>query len=364
MSNLTKIIQLIANSKVTSWFLLAGFFFIIAAASHSGFMIKHGLRDGDVRNSAIKMMDGKANRPFVYRQLVPIIANSVQDFIDHTDMAFLSKLKIKLNATNDQNKYYANALSAKTKGYEYGYCVIYFTNFLALLATLFMLRALLIRFNFSQCESILAPSAFIIAFPYLQTVGGYFYDSVELAFFSGALLLAFQGRLLVLVLLTILATFNKESFLFFIPTLYPILREKYTIKKTLLFSGIAMLIAGLIKLYLKVKYELNTGGEFEFYLFKNIKNYLTPSTYFELEPTYGLLGPGGFSVIFVAITAIIVIRAIDYVPLIWKKHMQIAMIINIPLFLAFCWVGELRNLSMLYVGFVFFIAAAFKSSHL
>ena len=221
----------------------------------------------------------------------------------------------------------------------------------------------MLKLNFSHYDSILAPSIFIIAFPYLQTVGGYFYDSVELAFFSLALLMAAEGQLFALAIISLLAALNKESFLFFIPTLYPILRDTYNVKKTLMFLGFAMFIAGLVKLYLKAKYEANKGGEFEFWLFENLNQYLAPSTYFKFEPTYELVGPHGFSIIFIVITFIIVMRGINYVPNIWKRHIQFALIINIPMFLAFCWVGELRNLSMLYVSFVLLIAAGLKSTN-
>ena len=360
MRKIVNKINFVLNSKFCSWLLLAGFFFMIAAASHSGFMIKWGLVQGDEGFSAIKMMEGEAHKPFVYRQLVPIIANSVQHFVDNSDENFISKLIIKLNI----HRPYPESFSARIKGHEHGYFTIMILNFSALFLSLFVLRALLLKLNFSHHESILAPSIFIIAFPYLQTVGGYFYDSVELAFFSLALLMAAEGQLVALAIISLFAALNKESFLFFIPTLYPILRYRYTVKKTLMFLGFAMFIAGLVKLYLKAKYMANNGGEFEFWLLRNINQYSTPSTYFKFEPTYELVGPHGFSIIFIIITFIIVMRGINYLPTIWKKHMQIALIINIPLFLALCWVGELRNLSMLYGGFVLLIAGALKSTHL
>ena len=360
MSKIIKKINSILNSKVSSWLLLTGFFFMIAAASNSGFMDKHGLRDGDARSSAIKMMQGEASKPFVYRQLVPIIANSVQHFVDNSNKNIFSKLIIKLN----KREYYSVDVLEQIKGHEHGYFTFIILNFTALFLSLFVLRALLLKLNFSHYESILAPSIFIIAFPYLQTVGGYFYDSVELAFFSLALLLAAEGQLVALAIISLFAALNKESFLFFIPTLYPILRDRYTVKKTLMFLGFAMFIAGLVKLYLKAKYMANNGGEFEFWLFRNINQYSTPSTYFKFEPTYQLVGPHGFSMIFIIITFIIIMRGINYLPTIWKKHIQIALIINIPLFLALCWVGELRNLSMLYGGFVLLIAGALRATHL
>ena len=51
--------------------------FIIAAASFGGFFLKWEFRDG-TDHSAIEMLDGTAKRPFVYRQLLPAMANLVE----------------------------------------------------------------------------------------------------------------------------------------------------------------------------------------------------------------------------------------------------------------------------------------------
>jgi hypothetical protein len=41
-----------------------------------------------------------------------------------------------------------------------------------------------------------------------------------------------------------------------------------------------------------------------------------------------------------------------------RQHLALAAAINIPLFLMFCAAGEMRNLSMLYVGTVALMAGA------
>ncbi len=361
MRKTNHLIQSFASSKLASWLLLLGFFYTIAAASHAGFMSKYALRDGDATFSVVNMVDGTAERPFVYRHLIPAIANIGQQLVSDPNSSVFSQFK-KLKLDASQN--FTRATQANESGYEYAYRLVYLTNFVALFISLLLLRALLIRLGFGQLESVLAPAAFIIAFPYIQSIGGFFYDSVELAFFAAALLLAVQGRLIALLVLTVFATLNKESFLFFLPTLYPILRENNTLKKTLIVLAVAVLIAVIVKAYLQHRFQANAGSEMYVQFFDNMKAYLNPFTYLRNETTYGLPGPSGFFITTIAMIVIIAQRGKLAVNSVWKQHFMIALIINMPLFIAFCVAGELRNLSMLYVGSVVFIAAAIKMTHL
>lgn len=348
-----------ANGSAASWLLLCGLFFIVASAAHSGFIAKWGFNDGGARSSFESMLSGKADRPFVYRQLMPIVAKTLQPIIaesmipNATKALFLKKF--------DPQKVFTRASSANIKGYEYAYRIIYLTNFIALLGSLFLLRLLILKSGYGQLEAVIAPSVFILAFPYVQTIGGYFYDSLELAFFSGALLLATQGRIVAIIILAAIATLNKESFLFFIPTLYPFLCEKLSKKNSLVGLGIAIFIAGLVNTYIKFIYQANGGGVVEFQLFANLLNYINPITYFRLDMTYGMFSPQGLFLTTVPVIFIIVVRGKKHVQSVWKLHMKIAALINIPLFLTFCATGELRNLSMLFAGFVIFMAATIET---
>lgn len=228
-SGLLNKMQNFAHSKAASWLLLCGLFFIVAAAAHSGFIAKWGFNDGGARSSFESMVAGKADRPFVYRQLVPMVAKTLQPII--ADSIIPSGVKAAFLKKFDPQKAFTRSKSANLQGYEYTYRIIYLSNFFALLASLFLLRSILLKFGYGQLESVIAPSIFIMAFPYLQTIGGYFYDSLELAFFSSALLLAINGRIFALIFLAAIATLNKESFLFFLPALYPFLRTTFNPKK-------------------------------------------------------------------------------------------------------------------------------------
>lgn len=350
-----------ANSKAASMILLFSFFFIIAAAAHCGSMAKWGLRDAEARFSIAHMIDGTANKPFVYRQFLPFIGKWGQEILASPSAPKFVKDVVFYKINPGES--FIKATSANLPGYEYSYRIIYIANFAALFLSLFLLRTLIIKCGGNGLESILAPSAFILAFPYVQTIGGYFYDSVELAFFSSAVLLALEARIIGLILLAGFATFNKESFFFFLPTLYPLLRLKLDQKKAYIGLAGAIFTSGVVNAYIKYSFQNNPGGPAEFQFFKNLKNYLHPTTYFQTETTYGVLGPKGMFAGTLVIIFIILIQGYSETAPAIKKHLLIGLIISAPLFITFCATGELRNLSMLFVGFVIMMSMAIKKIH-
>jgi hypothetical protein len=49
-------------------------------------------------------------------------------------------------------------------------------------------------------------------------------------------------------------------------------------------------------------------------------------------------------------------RGWRYLPATVQRHALVAAVINIPLYLLFCWPGEIRNLSLLYIVFLLLLA--------
>jgi hypothetical protein len=204
--------------------------------------------------------------------------------------------------------------------------------------------------------AVLAPTAFALSFPYLQTVGGYFYDTVELLFASLAFLLALRARLLALAALVLAATLNKETFLFVLPALYPLLRLQLARRAAWCAVGLLVLLAGLTNLALKAAYLDAFGGALEFHLLANVQAYLSGNPYFRLETTYGLVGPARAFVGTLAVLGIVLWRAWPLAPRVVRRHLGICALVNLPLFLAFCATGELRNLSTTFTGLVLLVA--------
>lgn len=336
-------------SRAAACFLLFAFFWIVAAAAFSGFAGKWGLRDGDPRFGVAAMLDMEAHKPFVYRQLLPDLARRL-------DAVAPDRLKERVAARFRPDAVFAKSRPGSTHDARFRYAVVYYLSFLALLGSLFVLRRILLHFNVSPLAAVLAPTAFALSFPYLQTVGGYFYDTVELLFASLAFLLALRARLIALAALVLVATLNKETFFFVLPALYPLLRRRLSRRRAWLAVGMLVLLAGLMNLALKAAYLEAFGGALEFHLPANVAAYLSGNPYFRLETTYGLVGPSRAFVGTLGVLGIVLWRAWPLAPRVLRRHLAICALVNLPLFLAFCATGELRNLSMTFTGLVLLVA--------
>jgi len=166
-------LQKFAASRAATFILYFAIFWVVAAASHSGFFAKWGLREASPKYSIVMMLDSTAHRPFVYRQLAPLIAN----FLDrHTPASW--------KAGAEQAAWHLAKRSQPE--YRFRYLVIYYLTFFSLFVSLFLLRLILIDWGLDESIALIAPIAFVLAMPYLQTQGGYFYDSIELLFLAPA----------------------------------------------------------------------------------------------------------------------------------------------------------------------------------
>lgn len=338
-----------AMPRVAAGFLLFAFFWIVAAAAFAGFAGKWGLRDGDPRFGVAAMLDMEAHKPFVYRQLLPDLARRL-------DAVAPERLKERVATRFRPDAVFAKSRPGSAHDARFRYAIVYYLSFLALLGSLFVLRRILLHFNVSPLAAVLAPTAFALSFPYLQTVGGYFYDTVELLAASLAFLLALRARLIALAALVLVATLNKETFFFVLPALYPLLRRRLSRRAAWLAVGMLVLLAGLMNLALKAAYLKAFGGALEFHLPANIAAYLSGNPYFRLETTYGLVGPSRAFVGTLAVLGIVLWRAWPLAPRVLRRHLAICALVNLPLFLAFCATGELRNLSMTFTGLVLLVA--------
>lgn len=336
-------------SRLAAGFLLFAFFWIVAAAAFSGFAGKWGLRDGDPRFGVAAMLEMEAHKPFVYRQLVPDLARRL-------DAVASERVKERVAKRFRPDEVFAKSQPGSTPSERFRYAIVYYLSFLSLLGSLFVLRRILLHFNVSPLAAVLAPTAFALAFPYLQTVGGYFYDTVELLFASLAFLLALRGRLIALAALVLVATLNKETFFFVLPALYPLLRRQLSRRAAWFAVGFLVLLAGLMNVALKAAYLEAFGGALEFHLMANIEAYLSGNPYFRLETTYGVVGPSRAFVGTLAVLGIVLWRAWPLAPRVVRRHLAICALVNLPLFLAFCATGELRNLSTTFTGLVLLVA--------
>lgn len=341
--------------QMLNGFLLFVVFWMVSAASFSGYATKWGFRDGEERYGIEKILDGTAHKPFIYRQLLPSLANFADDNTPEPVKEFFT-------GKHNLNKVYARTSMYAKKELRFPYLIIYYCSFLSLLGSAFVLREILKTIGANSTTSIVAPALLVIAFPYLQTGGGYFYDFPELLFLSLAFLCALKGKIFLLLLTLIPATLNKESFLLYLPSLYPILRMHYSVRKSTIALGVAMLFSGILYLLIKNIYIGNPGVSTEPHFLTNLSNYTDSWYYRRSEFTYGLISPSRMSVISLTVLGAIVWRGWATCSTPIQRHVMIAAAINIPFFLGFAATGELRNLSLVFVGMTILLAHALDQS--
>ena len=349
--------------------LLFALFFVAAAASFNGYYQKWHFAEADMpgdhsRASFETMVDGTAWRPYVYRQLLPTIANRIDQLVPQT-----IKHQLFERQTSGQEDPWLPVIStsptAQTEVYFFRYLVLYAATFaFALAATCAMYLA---------CRALDTPppiAAFasivlILLIPYFQSNGGFFYDYPELAFMALAVWVALRFDWRWLIPIAALAAWNKESFLLFIPTLYPILKRRHPrpgpVATCLAATALLCLVCAAVYLYLRTRFAHNPGAPAELWLPEQLRYFLHPSQFlFQSEETYGVRMVKAYTLIPMALIAYTVHRGWRHLPPTIQQHAQIAAAINIPLYLVLSYPGELRDLSLLYITLLLAIAANAK----
>lgn len=319
---------------------------VVTASSYCGFFSKWSFRDGAESFGIEAMLSQTARRPFVHRQLIPAMAREVESLLpSHTK----EKLQHKLELQKPIEGIYARAEIPPS--YRIEYYLVFIFSFVFFFASICMLRRILITVTESENAGTLGAFLFAILVPFFENMGGYFYDLGELFFFFAAINFALQGNWLLLLILTPFATANKEAFFFFLITLLPLYAKKIETKKALLAVGSCVLASGLTYLWVRSLYTGNSGGMVEFQLMKHINALFQLKDYYVTSTVYGMPMGAGFFFLHVAYAAWIVRYSWKLLPAHWKQHAYIALGVNLPLYLLFCFPSELRNLSMLYPTF-------------
>ncbi|KMQ80422.1 hypothetical protein BPMI_04843 [Candidatus Burkholderia pumila] len=184
------------------------------------------------------------------------------------------------------------------------------------------------RITADEIASTLAPIAIALIFPLVFTEGAYFYDFPELMFLALAVWLATTGRVGWLIVVTLLATLNKEPFLIFTLTL-----------------NAAM----------KLRYAHNGGDVVQFHLLGNLAFLANPFSYLHFEYNYGVVMAKGYNVITIALVVTLLRLGWHRLPATVRQHVWIALVLNVPVFIMFGWKDDLRNLSMLLIGFLMLV---------
>ena len=335
-------------------------YFVAASASFSGYYNKwHFGEDGvsgeDDRFRFEMVVDGTAYRPYVYRQLLPETANWIDRVVPRSFETWL--YRYQGGGPEARAEAFLESPTAEDPVYFFRYLIVYAGTFLFALLAVFAMHLVCRAAGTPLRAAVLAPAFLILLVPYVESGGGFFYDYPELAFLALAVWVALRFRWWWIVPVAALGTWNKESFLLFVPTLYPLIRRRSSRLGAWAGSGILCLVCAAVYLPIRMHFADNPGVAMEVHWRDQLNYLLDPrALFFATETTYGIPMLKAFSVAPLALLAWTVARGWRHLPSGLRRHGQIAAAINIPLYLLFCWPGELRDLSMLYVVLLLAIA--------
>ena len=342
------------NTRIFHRVCLVVLLILVSASAFSAFYEKWHFREQGARGTYIgvefdRMIDGTALRPYVYRRFLPDIANWAAGALPVDAMARRTPQRAKDRITA--------ALDLSTKAHPAQYVILYIATYLSALLASFALYRVCTAMNIASPAAVFAAVVFMLIFPLVGVKGGYFFDFPELLFMAVAAGMALSLDWWWIIPIAALGTWNKESFLLFIFTLYPFIRRRHSRMHSLL--GIGVLVAVCVAVYVPIRmhFALNPGGTVEWHLKDQISFFTHP---FRLDTwidrTYDLLFPALSSPIPFLLLVWTAWRGWRFFPPWLKRHAQIAAVINIPLFLLFCEPGELRDLSLLYISFLLILA--------
>lgn len=319
----------------------------ISAAGYCGFFVKWAFREDSPRMGFTAMIEMTAVRPFVHRQLLPQTAKAIASVVpDHTK----ERLSERLTKDPSIEKRYAQAQIPRQ--YIIEYYVLYIICFLGFFAAVCVLRSLLCEIVEDKVAGTLGAMFFALIFPFFEVLGGYFYDIYEVLFMFLAARFALHGKWWAVLVLAPIATSNKESFFFFLATLFPLTCRHHGFKKSAIITLGTVFVAGLTYLYIRQMFAGNPGGMADWRIKDHLEIMFNPMAYFKTSSIYGLpMGSGMFLPHMICVLWI-ARRAWGHLSEAWKNHAKIALFINGVLYFMFVLPDEIRDLSMLYVTFM------------
>ncbi len=306
------------------------------------------------------MLDGTLNRPYVYRRLLPDIANFADRVVPTVWKSWFVALRPSRPSPVSSvpgTDFNPDPSIAAYKAYAFRFLVVYLSTCLFALLALYAMCWICTELSFPLLPSIFAPLLVLLFVPYTMNMGGYFYDYSELAMLALAAWMALRFKWWWLLPIAVLATWNKESFLFFIPTLYPLFRRRSSRWSALLGVCVLDLAGASVYLLIHSRFAHNPGSTFQvhwrqqFHFFTHLQ-----TLFFATDKTYGITTLSAATVFPMALLAWTTWRAWPRLPAILRYHAGIAAAINVPLFLLLCAPGELRDLSLLYIALLVVVA--------
>jgi hypothetical protein len=337
----------------------------VSASVLNIFMQSRSLEEGSARFGLAHMLDGSAERPFVKRQLLPLIANPLTELVPAGDRATF--VQHHLDKYHLRQTYFGRARHANsgteewTPDYAIKFHIIYALMFASLLGTLYLLRAVgHITLPSGNPLVPMLPVGFALLLPLSFLHGSFMYDFLELFFFAALLLAASRANYPWWLVLLPLAVLNKETAilapLIYAPLLWSNCRR---LAQRLVVLG-SFVTAGAVFVLVMQSFQTNPGGSTQWHLAGNLAFWARPGNYLLWSDLYAPLipVPRGLNAFWLTTFGALVFIGWKRQPLILRRLYMAAAIVNMPLFLLFTYRDEMRNLSMLFIPGYLLVAHA------
>jgi len=332
-----------------------------AAASVTGYYERWPFWTGEIAEGSIEpyevlMLKGSAPRPYVYRHLLPDLANFVEIVTPARVQESLYRLVFPQDKSKGSSKFnlLAEVDERVRRTWFFPCFVLYLLTFASAVLAVIGMYLVCAAFGLPAPVRTLAPIITILLAPYFYI---YPYDYSELALLMASSCIALRFDWWWLLPIAVLGAWNKESYFFFILLLYPFLRQRASARHASVAVGALMFLSGLIYLYMRARFAQNAGTPVEIGLGDRISSFfdhflLLTAT----DEVYGLR----FFRVSTLLPTLFLIWAFARV---WRRfpgpvrmHGKIGAAINFPLYALFCSPNEYRNLSMLSIVFLLMIA--------
>jgi len=300
-----------------------------------------------------KIMDGSSPKPYAFRVLVPDAINLASNMVpEQFSGVLIERSRLMLEAV--LGTHYTGMLNDRL---ALGYALAMISAFLFLFLTLILFRATsILYFEKTQVSKVVQDFS-PIAYALLLTISyrahnGFIYDHFEIFIFSLYILLKKRRMFFLSISVLILAIFNKETAIFF-PVFGAVIawsEERRLTGKDLgrIMIESLLVMAGFVTV--RIMLMDHPGSSTEWHFFTNLEFWLSWYPLFAITtPHFPLLPLPKPSNIVISWALLLMIFGY------WREKpreiralLLIAGLINIPLFILFCYQDEYRNLSLMF----------------
>jgi hypothetical protein len=329
------------------WILLTAVYVFTAALVLNAFMSQWGFRGENSPFGFERMLSYSAERPYVYRVLSPTVINAaaamVPDVLVADRQTWLLEESPLLRYRQPQESW---SVEKSVKWH-----VAYFYLFACLLGVLYAARVLTRSvYDVTPLFADFAPIVALLFLPLTFHFGGYLYDFAELALMLLCLIALVKSRLTWFYPLYLLAILNKESNVLISVFFFAVMYDALPRKRLLAHCAVQVAAGALILLALRIVFLDNGGSQALLSFPLNLLFWLSPSAYWNFITPYAPLipVPRGANLISLFLLVFLVSWAWSHKPGAVRRLVLLSAACNLPLFLLFAFLDEIRNLSITF----------------